>query len=140
MYFSLRLLSRGAVGAAGSGTLHVERAATSWYLHDCSPNSGLQWFQLQNGIKDPVAVNFAEPMDFGLARRLIAVEGLESSVAVGAREMRWRFTPKAAWKAGVYRNRADNTLEDIAGNRSNRAFDVIRRKRMRQGSPRQAPR
>ena len=73
---------------------------------------------------EPVVVDFVKPMDFGLVQRLIAIEGVEGTAAIGEREMQWRFTPKVAWKAGAYRLTADNALEDIAGNRLHREFDV----------------
>jgi hypothetical protein len=39
-------------------------------------------------------------------------------------ETRWRFTPKAPWKAGTYHLVAETTLEDLAGNNLERPFEV----------------
>jgi hypothetical protein len=39
-------------------------------------------------------------------------------------ETRWRFVPSQPWKAGRYELVIDMTLEDLAGNRIGRPFDV----------------
>ena len=42
-----------------------------------------------------------------------------------ALETRWRFTPRVAWVAGDYALVALTLLEDPAGNRLGRAFEVM---------------
>ena len=44
--------------------------------------------------------------------------------AVEAHETRWLFTPAAAWRSGDYALQALTILEDMAGNRIGRAFEV----------------
>ena len=39
-------------------------------------------------------------------------------------ETQWRFVPYAAWTAGAYNLQVDTALEDVAGNRVGRPFDV----------------
>jgi hypothetical protein len=49
---------------------------------------------------------------------------LAGSVKVGGEETEWRFTPQQPWIQGEYRIVIHTTLEDLAGNHINRAFDV----------------
>jgi hypothetical protein len=49
---------------------------------------------------------------------------LAGSVDVRREETEWRFTPQQAWIPGEYRIVIHTTLEDLAGNHINRAFDV----------------
>ena len=44
--------------------------------------------------------------------------------SVGKDEMSWTFTPKAPWQAGTHQLVAFAMLEDLAGNRIGRAFEV----------------
>jgi hypothetical protein len=76
------------------------------------------------GTSDPLIVRFPESMDWALSLRLIDVPGVVGTASVGSNETEWRFTPKGAWKAGEYKVVIDTTLEDLAGNRIGRAFDV----------------
>jgi hypothetical protein len=45
-------------------------------------------------------------------------------IAVDRQEQRWQFTPANPWRPGVYRLRVDTALEDLAGNKVDRPFDV----------------
>jgi hypothetical protein len=45
---------------------------------------------------------------------------------VGASELSWAFAPAEAWRAGEYALVALASLEDTAGNRIGRPFDVDR--------------
>lgn len=76
------------------------------------------------GTLEPLVVDFPKPMDYALLQRLIEVPGVEGSISIERDETRWVFTPREAWKAGSYHLAAKNALEDIAGNRLNRPFDV----------------
>lgn len=77
---------------------------------------------------DPLAVDFLKPMDYALSMRLLDVAGPEGAVSgtasIEKNETRWRFAPTRNWKAGDYRLIVDSALEDLAGNRIGRAFDV----------------
>ena len=81
------------------------------------------------GTRGPLQVAFPEPLDHGLLLRALGVvspEGqpLPGDVVVGESELTWSFTPKAAWTAGAYNIVAFASLEDLAGNRVGRAFEV----------------
>jgi hypothetical protein len=76
------------------------------------------------GTSDALVVDFPKPMDYALLQRLLSVAGIAGDITVDREETEWRFTPHAAWKAGSYSLVADATLEDLAGNHLDRAFDV----------------
>jgi hypothetical protein len=82
--------------------------------------------------RDAVVVAFPEPLDHGLLLRALGVTGedeerfLEGEVEIDAGETRWRFTPAAAWREGAHQLVALAMLEDLAGNRIGRAFEVDR--------------
>lgn len=72
---------------------------------------------------------FPEPLDHGLLLRALGVLGInrrpmEGEVTVGANELEWSFTPDDPWKPGTYNIVAFASLEDLAGNRIGRAFEV----------------
>ena len=80
---------------------------------------------------DPLVVTFREPLDHGLLLRALGVTAaagppIAGDVSVGTGEMSWTFTPKAAWRAGTHQLVAFAMLEDLAGNRIGRAFEVDR--------------
>jgi hypothetical protein len=81
-----------------------------------------------SGTRDPLVVSFPEALDHGLLLRALGVwqdgKALEGEVAIEERETRWRFTPRDAWRAGEYQLMAFGMLEDLAGNRIGRAFEV----------------
>jgi hypothetical protein len=79
--------------------------------------------------RDPLVVSFPEPLDHGLLLRALGVTGrdgvfIDGDVVVEAGESRWRFTPRAPWAAGAHQLVALAMLEDLAGNRIGRAFEV----------------
>lgn len=80
------------------------------------------------GSRDPLVVTFPEALDHGLLLRAmgVAVAGatVAGEVAVSERELQWSFTPRKAWKAGSYDLVALAMLEDLAGNRIGRPFEV----------------
>jgi hypothetical protein len=83
------------------------------------------------GERDPLIVTFPEPLDHGLLLRALGVSGadqrfLDGDVKIDSHETRWRFTPREPWKAGRYQLVALAMLEDMAGNRIGRAFEVDR--------------
>jgi len=74
-------------------------------------------------------VLFPEPVDHGLAMHAIAVRNAEGrsvpgEVAIDQEERRWRFTPTEIWQPGMHALVIDTALEDLAGNRVGRLFDV----------------
>jgi hypothetical protein len=81
------------------------------------------------GTSDPMIVAFPEPLDHGLLLRALGVLGttrrpLEGEVKVGPQETTWTFTPAEPWVAGQHNLLALAMLEDLAGNRIGRAFEV----------------
>ena len=78
----------------------------------------------QAGTSGPLIVDFGEPMDYALLLRLVQVPGVPGNAVVGRDETEWRFVPDQPWKAGEHMLVVDRALEDLAGNRIGRAFDV----------------
>lgn len=91
---------------------------TKWTIHAPTSNS-----------RNPLIIDFAEPMDYGLLLHTLAVKSasgnsLKGTIAVEREEQRWLFTPQEAWTSGNYTLAVDGTLEDLAGNRIGRLFEV----------------
>ena len=81
------------------------------------------------GTRDPLALTFPEPLDRAILERglwITASDGseVEGRVEVSAGETQWRFIPEGEWKLGGYNLVADRWLEDLAGNRIGRPFEV----------------
>ena len=80
------------------------------------------------GTRDALVVTFPEALDHGLLLRALGVwkdgKALDGEIAIEEHETRWRFTPRDAWHAGEYQLMAFGMLEDLAGNRIGRAFEV----------------
>jgi len=79
--------------------------------------------------RDPLVVTFPTPLDHGLLARAVGVEDdggrtIEGDVSLEAADTRWAFRPRAPWIAGAYRLVVLSILEDPAGNRIGRAFEV----------------
>lgn len=81
------------------------------------------------GTRTPLTVAFPESLDHGLLLRAMGVQGPDGAaiggvISVGAGELTWSFTPKEFWKPGPHQIVALGMLEDLAGNRIGRAFEV----------------
>jgi hypothetical protein len=81
------------------------------------------------GATNALRIMFPEPLDHGLLLRMLGVlapdgKPLPGDVHVGRGEAAWQFTPREAWQAGAYNLLAFAALEDLAGNRIGRAFEV----------------
>ena len=80
------------------------------------------------GSAGPLVIRFPKPLDYALLQHEIEVTAatgkVGGTVAVEQGETEWRFTPDSAWRAGKYSIVIRTTLEDLAGNHINRAFDV----------------
>lgn len=85
--------------------------------------SGWQVVAPQAGTRDPLRVEFGRPLDSALALRLITVD-VPGQARLREGERGWEFVPAAVWTAGEHRMTIDVRLEDLAGNRVGRAFDV----------------
>ena len=78
--------------------------------------------------RDPLVVTFPASLDHGLLQRALTVslngDRVTGDVETDAGETRWRFSPAAPWRAGEYQLHASSILEDVAGNRIGRPFEV----------------
>jgi hypothetical protein len=82
-----------------------------------------------SGTRDPVIVEFSEPLDHGLLLRAVGIEAddgkpLAGEVSIANGETRWSWSPLEPWHRGSYRLILFGMLEDLAGNRIGRAFEV----------------
>ena len=80
------------------------------------------------GTRDPLIVTFPWALDHALMQRSLGVSHGPADVSgqgmVSDSETRWSFTPSDPWTAGEYSVVALTLLEDPAGNRLGRAFEV----------------
>ena len=81
------------------------------------------------GTRDPLKVTFPEPLDRGLLLRAMGVQGAGATpvvgeIAIADAERTWSFTPRDTWRGGTHHLIALGMLEDLAGNRIGRAFEV----------------
>jgi hypothetical protein len=78
---------------------------------------------------DTLVVTFPVALDHGLLQRAVGVERangelVQGTVTIGPRELTWRFVPTNRWVRDDYRIVALSILEDGAGNRIGRPFEV----------------
>ncbi len=78
----------------------------------------------KSGSTAPLEIVFDRPLDWALVQHTLQVKGITGTVAIDREETRWRFTPSQPWKAGRHELVIDMALEDLAGNRVGRPFDV----------------
>ena len=81
------------------------------------------------GTRSPLVVHLGEPLDRALLERLLWVEDSDGDrvageVSITDDETRWLFAVEGSWADGDYRLVADEWLEDLAGNRIGRPFEV----------------
>jgi len=78
--------------------------------------------------RDPLLVTFPASLDHELIQRALTVllngERVTGDVQTNVGETRWLFSPAAPWRAGDYQLHAASILEDVAGNRIGRPFEV----------------
>jgi hypothetical protein len=100
---------------------------------DMSPMRLADW-QVQApaaGTRAPLVVTFPKPLDHGLLQRAVGVTApggatIKGEIGIGPSERTWTFTPADAWRPGSYSLVALSSLEDPAGNRIGRPFDIDR--------------
>jgi hypothetical protein len=98
---------------------------------DMAPIRPADW-QIQPpaaNTRSALTVHFPKPLDHGLLQRAIGVArgggpAVSGDISVGADEREWRFTPKDPWGTGAYQLVVLSILEDPAGNRIGRPFDI----------------
>ena len=81
------------------------------------------------GSRQALCLEFGEPLDHALLLRLIQVMGPGPTSVPGAAEVAdqerlWCFKPDEPWSAGECYLSISSALEDLAGNRIGRPFDV----------------
>lgn len=91
-----------------------------WQLLPPAPNT-----------QGPIIVDFPRPLDAALLLRFIDVADaagklVPGKVTLDEQERRWLFTPEKPWNSGKYSLEILTTLEDLAGNKIGRPFDVDR--------------
>jgi hypothetical protein len=91
------------------------------------------------GTREPLVISFQHPLDRALVQRTISVESaggaeVAGQVNVGKEERSWEFRPALPWKAGRHELVIDTVLEDTAGNRIGRPFEVDRFDQVDQGA------
>ena len=83
------------------------------------------------GTKNPLMVDFSEPLDHALISRLIWIEtsaqkSIEGSIVIKNAEKHWIFTPKEPWEPSDHKIVIETKIEDLAGNTVTRPFEVDR--------------
>ncbi len=76
------------------------------------------------GTTEPLIVKFDRPLDYGLLGDVFQIPGIPGKSTIGAGETDWSFQPDKPWPAGEHTLVIDMALEDLAGNRIGRPFDV----------------
>ena len=81
------------------------------------------------GTRDPLVVAFGRRLDHALLQRMLLVSApgggrMPGAGAVRAGETEWTFTPRRPWADGEYGLTALPALEDPAGNRVGRPFEL----------------
>jgi hypothetical protein len=81
------------------------------------------------GSMQRLVVSFPEPLDNALMRRAISIEDeagrrVEGDVEIGNWETRWTLTPSQPWVTGAYSLVALSVVEDLAGNKIGRPFEI----------------
>lgn len=81
------------------------------------------------GVTTTLDVRFPRPLDHALLQRLLWITDARGKRVAGAiqvldEETRWQFTPEKPWQPGKYDLVIDTSLEDLAGNRVGKAFEV----------------
>jgi hypothetical protein len=79
--------------------------------------------------RSPLVVDFPEPLDHALLDRLLTItdssgKSIAGTVAISKEETRWQFQPEKPWRPGAYQLIIQAHLEDLAGNKVGRAFEV----------------
>ena len=81
------------------------------------------------GTHEPLVVSFRRPLDYALLQRTLVVttaEGarVDGEIETKVAETRWIFKPREPWRTSTYHLTALPVLEDPAGNRVGRPFEV----------------
>jgi hypothetical protein len=75
------------------------------------------------GTREPLIIEFGESLDAALALRLITIP-IPGHPSLGPAEREFRYVPKEPWPLTSFDILIDTALEDLAGNKVGRPFDV----------------
>lgn len=73
---------------------------------------------------DALIISFDRPLDYALLGDVFSIPGVPGTATISPGETQWRFQPSQPWKPGGETLVIDMALEDLAGNRIGRPFDV----------------
>ena len=81
------------------------------------------------GTAAPLRIEFGEPLDHALAKRLLRVlrpngKPIAGAVKLSDHDRAWSFVPEEPWTAGTWQVEVPAILEDLAGNNVGKAFEV----------------
>lgn len=81
------------------------------------------------GTRNPVSVAFPEPLDHAILQRELDVldssgKPVPGTIAIGADEKSWTFTPDQPWKKGGHALEVGTSTADLAGNMVDRPFEI----------------
>jgi hypothetical protein len=80
------------------------------------------------GTREPLVLRTPAPLDHAIALRALGIvsagEEIDGDISLDVTDTRWQLVPRKPWRAGTYSVVALETLEDPAGNRPGRAFEV----------------
>jgi hypothetical protein len=84
----------------------------------------------RSASRDPLAVEFPEPIDHALLNRMLKVVrrdgvAVAGQVATSKNDKLWSFSPAEPWMSAEYTIEVDPELEDLAGNNMHHLFDVM---------------
>jgi hypothetical protein len=77
-----------------------------------------------SGTAEPLTIDFDRPLDYALLGDVFQIPGVPGKATIGPAETRWSFQPDQPWKPGEHQLAVSMALEDQAGNRIGRPFDV----------------
>ena len=79
------------------------------------------------GTLDPLVVQVPRPLDRALFENKLTVTSnsrITGRISISDDERRWELHPEKPWELGLYQVVVDGVLEDVAGNRIGRPFEV----------------
>jgi hypothetical protein len=111
------------------GKDHVKKFRTTAEERTRIPMTGWKLQAPVAGSRQPLKVEFPRVLDhIGQEKFLVVKDAagqvVKGTIAVGAGEKTWSFTPQEPWRAGEHGLHVDPRLEDVAGNTPVRPFDV----------------
>jgi hypothetical protein len=125
------IVEAGWQDAQGNATTSAYRKSFAVGPRDEKSPNPSQWHvhAPAAGSLAPLTLEFTEPLEHALALRMIEVHDANNRALAGKAQLthdetRWSFTPEQAWAGGRYFLVIDAMLEDLAGNKVSRPFEV----------------